>query len=173
MNGIRSIGPGEIRVNVKEEEGFGLVQKSKHGLNNGGGNVGAESAVGRRERRLQDVHGHGGADFNLVEGVALEGEPEPSHGGEEVEPGGAVGEGEDFVADEEVADFGGGVEGEDVGVNPLVAQGLVGGEIRNELVGEHHRHLEVRVLEGAQDLGVDVVDFDALGVEGFDELEGL
>lgn len=94
-----------------------------------------------------------------------------AHCGDEVVPALGVGIGaENFVSDEEVPYHGMRVKGYDVGSDPLVGDGLVGGEVGYELVGDHDRDLKVCVFKGFEDFWIGVVDFNSLGFEGFNEL---
>lgn len=114
--------PGEIRVHVEEEERFGPVQELQHRFHDPIGNVRPEGPIGGRKRRLEDVHGGGGPDFDFTDAVGLEGALDSAHRRDETEPGFVAGGGggEDLVSDEEVTDFGLGVIGEDTGPNPVV-----------------------------------------------------
>lgn len=91
-----------------------------------------------------------------------------AHGGNDVVPALGAGIGaEDFVSDEEVPYYSMRVKWYDVGSDPLVGDGLVGGDVGDELVGDHDRDLKVCVFEGFEDFWIGVVDFNALGFEGF------
>lgn len=72
----------------------------------------------------------------------------------------------DFVPDEDVTDAGVGEEGYDVGRYPFVGEGLVGGDIQDEVVGHHDGDLEVRVPKRVEDLRVGIVELHALRVKG-------
>lgn len=52
-------------------------------------------------------------------------------------PGFVVGGADDFVANEEVSDLGVWVKGLDIGSDPEIGQGLVGGDVGDEFVGQH------------------------------------
>ncbi|KAK9104567.1 hypothetical protein Scep_021411 [Stephania cephalantha] len=100
-----------------------------------------------------------------------------AHGRDEAERGATFGSGgeraEDLVADEEEANVVGGDEGEDVEADPVLGEGLVRGDVRDEVVGEHDRGLEIGEGDGFEDLGICVVDLDAGGVEGLNEVDGV
>lgn len=69
-----------------------------------------------------------------------------AHGGDQVGPravgGGAAG---DFVAHQEVADQCAGMVGYDVVGDPFVGEGLVPGDVHDEVVGDHDGDLQARV----------------------------
>nr|AFK46046.1 unknown [Lotus japonicus] len=99
-----------------------------------------------------------------------EGVFDSAHGGDDVRPRFVTGGAGEFVADEEVADEGFPVEGYDVGLDPVVGECLVGGDVGDEFVRDHDGDLDVCVFEGFEDFWICVVDFDALCFQGFDEI---
>lgn len=111
-------GPREKRINVKEIERFGPVQKLQQRFENHVGDVGSERAVRRRKRRFQHIHCHRGADFDFVEFMGFQGGFDFTHRRHDGVPGLVRGTADDFVADEEIPDFGFGVKGDDVGFDP-------------------------------------------------------
>ncbi|KAB2623035.1 glucan endo-1,3-beta-glucosidase A6 [Pyrus ussuriensis x Pyrus communis] len=65
------------------------------------------------------------------------------------------------------------VKEDDVGVDPMVGERLIGGDVVDELVRDHDGDLEVGVTEGGANFGVGVIELDSLGLEKLDELHQL
>lgn len=166
--------PGEVRVDVEEKEGAAAQEETEQGDHHRVGDIGAEDAGGGGEGGPQGVHGDGGADLHAAEGVGLQGAAQPLHGRHEMRPGGVADGvvGEDLVSDEEEAEADGGAERDQVRGDPVVGEGLVGGGGGDELVGEHDGSLDLGADEGGQDGGVGVVQLDAGGADGAQELHG-
>ena len=55
----------------------------------------------------------------------------------------------------------------------MVGERLIGGDVVDELVGDHDGDLEVGVMEGGEDFGVGVVELDSLSLERLDKLHRL
>ena len=111
-----------------------------------------ELGGGRRERSGDDVdEREGGGDRDAADAEVSEGEVDVSDGGEEA--GGEVRGGgvfvEEVVADGDGGDFGARVEWDDVEVEPAERDGAVGGDGRDQGVGDCEEERGVCVGEGA------------------------
>lgn len=163
-------GPREERVDIDEEEGLGFEQKLQHGFDDGTRNIRPKRTVGGWERRLEHVHGQRSPHFNFGDSVGLESMLDFAHCRNEIEPDLLIGRRENFVSDEQVPNQSLWVKGHHIGVDPLVGECLIGGNVVDELVRDHNRDLQVCVSEGLEDFGVGIVDFDPLGFQRLDEL---
>ena len=120
-----------------------------------------ELGGGRRERSGDDVdEREGGGDRDAADAEVSEGEVDVSDGGEEA--GGEVRGGgvfvEEVVADGDGGDFGARVEWDDVEVEPAERDGAVGGDGRDQGVGDCEEERGVCVGEGAGESRVWVED---------------
>ena len=117
-----------------------------------------ETAEGDRRREL-DL----GFESELLEGIV-----DVFHGGYE-ESGRVVRVDEDLVPDGNGFDLGGGEVLGDVGAEPRVGVGLVGGCGGEVLVGERDDDVYARVGERGEDGRVGVVELDSVDALGFEQ----
>ena len=150
-----------VRVDVDQEGGVGVAQELEQWLDEALGGWGLELGGGRRERSGDDVdEREGGGDRDAADAEVSEGEVNVSDGGEEA--GGEVRGGgvfvEEVVADGDGGDFGARVEWDDVEVEPAERDGAVGGDGRDQGVGDCEEERGVCVGEGAGESWVWVED---------------
>lgn len=78
------LGPREERVDIEKEERFSPVQEFDQRCDHLNRDVGPEPPARGREARLQHVHRDRSPDFDVVDGVLVEGPLDVPHGGNEV-----------------------------------------------------------------------------------------
>nr|POF08695.1 hypothetical protein CFP56_04813 [Quercus suber] len=154
-----------VRVDVDQERGVGVAQELEQWLDEALGGWGLELGGGRRERSGDDAdEREGGGDGDAADAEVAEGEVDVSDGGEEA-GGEARGGGvfvDEVVADGDGCDFGARVEGDDVEVEPAERDGAVGGDGRDQGVGDCEEERGVCVGEGAGESRVWVEDAEGV-----------